>query len=110
MRNLKLSLSEKNYIICVDDEQAVLNQLAIQLGEACGDMCSIESAESAEEALALMEELTSEGGKDSSGDFRSSHAEHARRPVPGNCESTISSNEKDSSDRIRWTGFRDVCH
>ena len=52
---------ESNYIICVDDEQVILNQISIQLEEAFGDICTIEYAESAEEALALMEELSGEG-------------------------------------------------
>ncbi len=60
---MELPLSEKNYIICVDDEQAVLNQLSIQIGEAFGEMCLVESAESAEEALEVMEELASGGGR-----------------------------------------------
>ena len=60
---MELPFSEQNYIICVDDEQAVLNQLSIQISEAFGDLCLVEGAESAEEALALMEELTSSGGK-----------------------------------------------
>ena len=57
--------SERNkyYIICVDDDQSVLNQLVTQLEEAFGDICLIESAESAEEALDLLEEITKEGGK-----------------------------------------------
>jgi NTE family protein len=53
---------EENYIICVDDEQAVLNQLATQLEHEFGDLCTIECAESAEEALSLMDALEKEGG------------------------------------------------
>ena len=63
MKNMNIASSENNYIICVDDEQAVLNQLSIQIGEAYEGLCSVESAESAEEALELMEELTNSGGK-----------------------------------------------
>ncbi|MBN1550802.1 response regulator, partial [bacterium] len=51
-----------NYIICVDDEQAVLNQLSNQLEEAFGNVCMVEYAESAEEALSLLEEISREGG------------------------------------------------
>ena len=53
---------EKNFIICVDDEQSILNQLSNQLEEAFGELCMIEYAESAEEALSLMEEIKQEGG------------------------------------------------
>lgn len=53
---------EENYIICVDDEQIILNQISAQLEEEFGDQCTIEYAESAEEALEIMEELTEEGG------------------------------------------------
>jgi predicted acylesterase/phospholipase RssA/CRP-like cAMP-binding protein/DNA-binding NarL/FixJ family response regulator len=52
---------ELNYIICVDDEQVILNQIATQLEEAVGDICTIEYAESAEEALALMNDIQKEG-------------------------------------------------
>ncbi|PID57853.1 hypothetical protein CSB45_06440 [candidate division KSB3 bacterium] len=54
---------DRDYILCVDDEQSVLNQLFMQLCDAFQDMCSVESAESAEEALTLMEELTRSGKK-----------------------------------------------
>ncbi len=53
---------EKNYIICVDDEQSILNQLSMQLEEAFGEMCTVENAESAEEAIELIDEITAEGG------------------------------------------------
>lgn len=56
------SARELNYIICVDDEQVILNQIATQLEEAFGDLCTIECAESAEEALALMDDIAAEGG------------------------------------------------
>ena len=52
---------ELQYIICVDDEQVILNQVSAQLEEAFGDMSIIENAESAEEALELMDELVAAG-------------------------------------------------
>ena len=53
---------ELNYIICVDDEQVILNQIATQLEEEFGDICTIDYAESAEEALELMDEIETEDG------------------------------------------------
>lgn len=56
------SSKELSYIICVDDEQSILNQLSVQLDTAFGEICSIECAESAAEALELMENIQAEGG------------------------------------------------
>jgi len=56
------TLRELNYIICVDDEQVILNQIATQLEEEIGNIYTIEYAESAEEALALMNEIQNDGG------------------------------------------------
>jgi signal transduction histidine kinase len=50
-----------DYVICVDDEQAVLNQLSDQLSRHLGPGYRIECAQSAEEALALMDELHQAG-------------------------------------------------
>jgi two-component system chemotaxis response regulator CheY len=47
----------RDYIVCVDDEQAVLNQLSAQLTRRFGATHFVECAESAEEALALIPEL-----------------------------------------------------
>jgi sigma-B regulation protein RsbU (phosphoserine phosphatase) len=47
----------KYFAICVDDEQAVLNQLAAQLEEHFQYFCEFEYAESAEEALSLYRNL-----------------------------------------------------
>ena len=51
----------KYYALCVDDEQAVLNQLEIQLKGHFEEFCEFEYAESAEEALALYHELVRRG-------------------------------------------------
>ncbi|AFY60694.1 diguanylate cyclase domain-containing protein [Synechococcus sp. PCC 6312] len=47
----------KPVVICIDDEPAVLESLRIELRRALGDECVIETAEGAEDALSLMEEL-----------------------------------------------------
>ncbi len=47
----------KPTIICVDDEPTVLESLKIELKQILGDTCLIETAESAEEALELFDEL-----------------------------------------------------
>ena len=52
---------KKYYAICVDDEQAVLNQLAAQLEEHFQYFCEFEYAESAEEGLAVYRELIGQG-------------------------------------------------
>jgi signal transduction histidine kinase len=49
----------KPAIICVDDEPTVLESLKIELKQVLGDACLIETAESGEEALELLEELQS---------------------------------------------------
>ena len=51
----------KDFILCVDDEQAVLNQLSAQLTRRFGATHVVECAESAEEALALIPELSAQG-------------------------------------------------
>jgi DNA-binding NtrC family response regulator len=50
----------KPTIICVDDEQVVLNSLKIQLKKEFSHCYSIEMAENAEEALEIIEELKEE--------------------------------------------------
>lgn len=50
----------KPAIICVDDEPTVLESLKIELKQIVGDTCLIETAESAEEALELFDELQTE--------------------------------------------------
>jgi len=54
-------VSDRAYIVCVDDEQAVLNQLSAQLTRRFGDTHLVECAESAEEALQLIAEITAAG-------------------------------------------------
>ncbi len=50
------------HIICVDDEKIVLDSLNSQLTRNLGNSYSYEFAESAEEALEVIDELSSEGG------------------------------------------------
>ncbi|MFB2878000.1 response regulator [Floridanema aerugineum] len=50
----------KPAILCVDDEAVVLNSLKIQLKKEFGDAYTYEVAESADEALEIIEELQSE--------------------------------------------------
>jgi sigma-B regulation protein RsbU (phosphoserine phosphatase) len=52
---------KKYFAICVDDNQAILNQLAAQLEEHFQYFCEFEYAESAEEALSLYHELVGKG-------------------------------------------------
>jgi two-component system chemotaxis response regulator CheY len=53
--------SVRRYIVCVDDEQAVLNQLSAQLTRGFGSTHVVECTESAEEALSLIEEIFAGG-------------------------------------------------
>jgi CheY-like chemotaxis protein len=52
---------EKGVLLCVDDEQIVLTALKDQLRRAFGSEFHIDVAESAEEALELLEELSEQG-------------------------------------------------
>lgn len=52
---------KKYFALCVDDEQAVLNQLAVQLEEHFQYFCEFEYAESAEEGLEIYRDLMSKG-------------------------------------------------
>lgn len=52
---------KKQVIIGVDDEQMILNSLSTQLNRSFGDKYEYEFAESAEEALELIEELIEDG-------------------------------------------------
>ncbi len=51
----------KGYIICVDDEISVLETIQQQLRNEFGESHEIEIANSAEEALTLMEEIQNSG-------------------------------------------------
>lgn len=53
--------TERRVIVCVDDDRALLEGLTQQLDEAFGESHDIEGAESAQEALELIEELHQEG-------------------------------------------------
>ena len=53
--------TERNVIVCVDDDRALLEGLTQQLDEAFDDSHDIEGAESAQEAIELIEELHQEG-------------------------------------------------
>jgi signal transduction histidine kinase/CheY-like chemotaxis protein len=54
-------MSGRSYILCVDDEQAVLNQLSAQLTRRFGASHVVECAESAEEALGLIDQIFADG-------------------------------------------------
>ena len=51
----------KPIIVCVDDEKFILDSLKTQLKSAFGDLYNYEIAESAVDALELIEELSDEG-------------------------------------------------
>ncbi|PID57843.1 hypothetical protein CSB45_06375 [candidate division KSB3 bacterium] len=51
----------KNFIICVDDQPEIVGSLMTQLENAVGDLCEIEVAESAAEALEVLDELLEQG-------------------------------------------------
>src|ERR1700730_14213990 len=51
----------KEHIICVDDEEGILTALRQQLGARFGDECMIEVAQSAKDALELVDELRRDG-------------------------------------------------
>jgi diguanylate cyclase (GGDEF)-like protein len=51
----------KEHIICVDDEEGILTALRQQLGARFGDECQIEVAQSAHDALELVDELRRDG-------------------------------------------------
>jgi len=51
---------DKAVILCVDDEVVILNSVKKQLKKAFGDTYSYEIAESADEALEIIEELNDE--------------------------------------------------
>ena len=51
----------KPIIVCVDDEKVILDSLKTQLKSAFGDLYSYEMAESAVDALELIEELSDNG-------------------------------------------------
>jgi D-sedoheptulose 7-phosphate isomerase len=52
---------DRGIILCVDDQPAVLDSLMMQLEDAVGEMCDIETAENAAEALAFLDDLDVHG-------------------------------------------------
>lgn len=56
-------MSGRGTIVCVDDEQAVLNQLSTQLTRRFGSTHLVECAESGEEAMRLIEEIFAVGDR-----------------------------------------------
>jgi signal transduction histidine kinase len=52
---------ETGYIICVDDQTAILDSLMMQLENIVGEQYEIETAESANEALELIDDLVESG-------------------------------------------------
>ena len=55
--NTTLLGATKDHILCVDDEEGILTALRQQLGARFGEECEIELAQSASDALELMDEL-----------------------------------------------------
>ncbi|MGF1479528.1 MAG: diguanylate cyclase domain-containing protein [Cyanophyceae cyanobacterium] len=51
----------KPYVICVDDEPTILDSLKIELNKVLRDRCIVETAETAQEALELLDELLKDG-------------------------------------------------
>ena len=58
---MAIPASEKGVLLCVDDEIIVLTALKDQLRRAFGNDFHIDVAESAEEALELLDELSEQG-------------------------------------------------
>ncbi len=54
----------QSIVLCVDDEQIVLESLEIELHKALGNKCRIELAENGEDALSLIDELEEERNVD----------------------------------------------
>ena len=53
--------SQKEHILCVDDEEGILTALRQQLGARFGEECEIELAQSGGDALELVDELEKDG-------------------------------------------------
>jgi len=58
-----LDTLSKPYLLCVDDERILLESLRVELRREVGSEFNVESAESAEEALALIGQLLLEGSE-----------------------------------------------
>ena len=57
-------MSNSLYIICVDDEKIVLDSLNTQLSRNFGDQYNLEFAQSAEEALDVIEDIMNESSNE----------------------------------------------
>lgn len=55
---IELFMNKRKVILCVDDEPMILKSLKIELTQVYGDTYTIELAESGEEALEILEELS----------------------------------------------------
>jgi DNA-binding NtrC family response regulator len=58
--NLSLSIMNKKVILCVDDEPIILKSLKAELAQNFGSEYLVETAESAEEALEILEDYKSQ--------------------------------------------------
>ncbi len=56
-----IARTDKEHIICVDDEEGILTALRQQLGARFGNECQIEVAQSAKDALELVDDLQRDG-------------------------------------------------
>ncbi len=54
-------MSKRDWIVCIDDEEGVLRVLKQQLAQRFGRDCDVATAQSGEEALALLEDLHRDG-------------------------------------------------
>lgn len=51
----------KPVVLCVDDEEVILDSLKIQIKKELSSLCNVEAAVNADEALEIVEELHDEG-------------------------------------------------
>ncbi|ABW29765.1 MULTISPECIES: response regulator [Acaryochloris] len=51
----------KPVVLCVDDEKVILDSLKIQIKKELSDLCNVEAAINANEALEIVEELQEDG-------------------------------------------------
>lgn len=60
---INTQVKEKEVILCIDDEEIILDALKDQLEDTWGENYIIETADNPEEAIEIFEELTAEGYK-----------------------------------------------